>query len=303
MNSLSPQTIKERSHFIKKTRDFFYKMGFIEVDTPFVVNTPSLEPHIDPYTVKVENGKEKYLITSPEYSMKKILGMGCEKIFEIAHSWRSDERGHWHSSEFLMLEWYWVDSDLEMLIEFSHQLIENLLDKKIDKQIISIEKWFKEHFNHGHTRKELEKNPQFEGLSPDKMEYEELFFRLFLNTEERLNDMGLVFFTDYPEELRAYSTVSDNRAQRFEIYLNGVELANAFNEEKSKIELEKILKKEQYQREILNKENFIIDKDFTACLDHIKPNITGIAMGLDRLFALSKNAKSLSEISFYQQRK
>jgi elongation factor P--(R)-beta-lysine ligase len=301
MNKLTPDIIEKRSHFFKSVRDFFYEKGFIEVDTPHLVHMPSLEPYLDPYCVQVENNETNYLITSPEYAMKKILSFGCEKIFEIAHAYRSNEKGKWHAREFLMLEWYWVDSDLNMLIEMCNQLLNKLLKKNLHKNVFTLEQWFELNFNHGCNRNSLEKNLLLKDEDVESMSYEDLFFKLFLLTENKLKEFGLVFLIDYPAELRAYSTVRGNIAERFEIYFNGVELANAFNEERSNEELHLITKKEQDKRKSLNKPYFEIDEDFVNSLSKIEKNITGIALGLDRLFAIYQNKDNLSEVCFYHQ--
>ena len=300
MNRLNPETIQERSKFIKKVREFFYEKNFIEVDTPCLVHTPSMEPHLDPYEVNTENGT-KYLITSPEYSMKKILSMGCKKIFELSHSFRAKEQGKLHTSEFLMLEWYWVDSNLDELIDMSLEFINSVLNRDFKKKVITLEEWFQRNYHHGIEENELRSNTLLKHLETENMSYEEMFFRLFLPTENKLNSEGLVFLIDYPEALRAYATVKNGKAQRFEIYLNGVEIANAFNEEKSATCLLDIIEEEKRLRKDLKKKVFNLDNDFVNSLTNFNENITGIALGLDRLFAYHQGVDDLCKISFYPQ--
>ena len=107
MNELSPEILKLRYQFLSTVRSFFSTNGFVEIDTPILRDNPGMEPYLDPYIVSSpDSGREGFLITSPEYSLKQALSMGLENIFEIAHCFRSGEKGQLHTREFLMLEFY-----------------------------------------------------------------------------------------------------------------------------------------------------------------------------------------------------
>lgn len=301
MKKVSVNILKQRSDFFRKVRDFFYRHDFIEIDTPSLVEYASTEPHLDPYEVITENGCTEYLITSPEYAMKKVLGMGCEKVFELSHAWRSKEKGPWHTREFIMLEWYWVGAELDVLIQMSIEFIKECLGELKNVHILTVEEWFKKQYGCGCDTNDLESILKDKDVDCEGMSYEEKFFRCFLPTESHFKSMGLVVLKDYPEPLKAYSRVVDGKAKRFEMYLHGVEIANAFFEEKSPEALNKIIDTEMNERKELGKNPIGKDIEFVHCLEKIEKPISGIALGLDRLFALSLGYQGLELSCLYEQ--
>ena len=132
------------------------------------------------------------------------------------------------------------------------------------------------------------------------MDETEIFFRLFLPTEHELEKMGIVILRDYPAQQCSYSRIKNGTAQRFEIYVNGVEIANAYLEETRPDVLLKQLQHEQNERKKMNKEPFEIDLEFVHALEDIQVPTCGIALGLDRLFALQQNQKSIGQVSPYK---
>ena len=294
---LEPDILKQRSYFIQKVRQFFWDDNYLEVDTPHLVRYPSLEPYLDPYRIKLENDQDGVLITSPEFALKKTLSKSCPKIFEIAHAYRKDEPGPWHSSEFRMLEWYTVNQSLEQLIHQCQDLLKCFFPD-LDVQTIELQKWFFENYGHGFEPEKIKETLIQQGVqNTENMDYNELFFRLFLPTESKLSSKGIVFLKGYPEELCAYATTQAGLAQRFEIYIQGIEVANAYLEEKDPLKLMQLLKKEQEQRRKLNKKVYDMDMQFVNALKDFAEPISGIAMGLDRVFALSVGRQELAQTS------
>jgi len=300
MNQLSSATWKERSHFFQTIRKFFLEQNYLEVDTPNLVKKPSLEPFLDPYTLKLEHEQMGVLITSPEFSLKKILSEECPKIFELSHCFRSEEPGPWHSSEFRMLEWYTLHQTLEQLIEQCLNLISPLFPN-LSHQTFTLEQWFQKHFHHGLDIHDMQTTlKQRDCQNIEGMDETEIFFRLFLPTEHELEKMGIVILRDYPAQQCSYSRIKNGTAQRFEIYVNGVEIANAYLEETRPDVLLKQLQHEQNERKKMNKEPFEIDLEFVHALEDIQVPTCGIALGLDRLFALQQNQKSIGQVSPYK---
>lgn len=294
---IEPRTLQQRSIFFQKIRDFFIHHDYLEIDTPHLVRHPSLEPFLDPYCIELDHKQQGVLITSPEFALKKALNHECPKIFEIAHAYRKDEPGPWHSSEFRMLEWYTINQTLDQLISQCQNLLK-LFFPKLDMQTIELKDWFEMHYGHGFEPEQMKGTLHQRGLDHvENMDFSEMFFRLFLPTESKLNELGVVFLKGYPKEMCAYATTENGYAQRFEIYIQGIEVANAYQEEKSPDKLLQLLKKEQAQREKLNKPTFEIDFDFVNALKDIQEPISGIAMGLDRVFALSIGQSKLAGTS------
>jgi len=295
MTPLSASIWKKRSHFFQTIRNFFLSQNYLEVDTPHLTRHPSLEPFLDPYVVDIEHRQHGVLITSPEFSLKKILSEECSKIFEFAHCYRSDEPGAWHRSEFRMLEWYTIRQNLDQLISQCSQLL-RLLSPAIEIEVISLEQWFEQHYGHGLVIEHMRQTLMNQGCaSAYEIDETEVFFRLFLPTESNLRAKGAVFFKDYPAAQCSYAKVIGAHAQRFELYINGVEIANAYLEETCPSILQAQLEKEQDLRAKMGKPTFSIDTEFTHALESIAEPIAGIALGLDRLFAVIEGQTSLDQ--------
>lgn len=306
MNPLPPSVWEARHRFKALTRDFFDQEGFIEVDTPTLVQYPSCEPHLDPYPVELESESDAssdasakgYLCTSPEFGLKKILGSGCERIYEMAHSFRAHEQGNWHSREFIMLEWYVKGFELKDLEKQCAQFLSHLFPD-LPQHHFTVSEWMQQQLGLPDLSEESLKNElKKHGRSDlEDMSADEAFFRLFLPTESALEDLGIVFLSHYPSSQRSYATTKDGFAQRFEVYIRGVEVGNAFEEEKSSRTLKQLLETEIAERNELGKAPLGIDQDFVHALAHIQEPISGIAMGWDRLFALWNGHAHLRESS------
>lgn len=300
MKVLTPEVMKERSLQLQRSRDFFYQRDFIEVDTPHLDTHAGLEPHIDSFGVPLEDGSRGYLITSPERSLKKALGAGVDKLFELAHCYRAGERGVWHSREFLMLEWYVQNCALSKMMDLTADFISTFLKRELSVTRISLEDWFLSQYGHGLSREDLVRSLKDRGVAnTETMAYQEAFYRLFLPTEEKFNREELTILYDYPKECGSYSRVEGDFSRRFEVYLQGVELANAFEEEKSAERLRRLLEDEQRERRELNKEAPPMDEAFVTALDEILTPVSGIALGWDRLFAIYMKSNGLDGVSSY----
>jgi elongation factor P--(R)-beta-lysine ligase len=308
MNELTLPILKYRSGFIKAIRSFFASKDFSEVDTPILKSFAGIEPYLDPMVVSSPHkSKEGYLITSPEYSMKQILSLGFENIYEISHSFRSGEKGEMHSAEFLMLEFYQSGADENTLMETCIELLEylcvNFFDfgfQKAECKIVTMEFLFYQFTARGFSRSEIlcTLKEKFPSSSYDEMAYEDLFFLVFLNLIEPNLESEFVFIKDYPAELSSLARIENGISRRFEIYFGRIEIGNAFYELNSESEQRQRFISEQAKRKTLNKEVFELDEKFLKSLNSL-PICSGIAIGLDRLFMVIMNEKSLKSISPY----
>ena len=226
MNLLPFEILKLRSRFINQIRTFFFENNFFEIDTPTLKKTPGMEPYLDPFSVSSPHlQKEGYLITSPEYSLKQALSLGFEKIYEIAHTYRSGEKGELHTKEFLMLEFYIAKMNEQELIRFCIVFFEYLDQnfKKIGFQssdciIISMEELFFQKTGRGISRIDLVQTILEKKYLTEKAalnySYDDLFFLTFLNCVERDLPDSTVFIYDYPPELASLARVENGKAKR-----------------------------------------------------------------------------------------
>ena len=309
---LSSQLLKYRSHYLFAIRSFFHAKGFLEIDTPTLKPVPGMEPYLDPMSVHSPHEEmEGFLITSPEYSLKQALSLGLEKIYEIAHCFRSGEKGVLHTKEFLMLEFYQTGiSEMELmdvcisLFEYLQTHFKDFGFKKENCLKVRMENLFFEKTGRSFSLEDIiitlqEKFPEA-NYEYESMYYEDLFFLVFLNFIENDLPKGFpVFIYDYPQELAALAKVENERAKRFEIYWNGVELGNAFFELTAVEDQIHRFKEEQVKRLELGKDAFELDTDFIDSLKRGLPSCSGIAMGLDRLLMIILNQENLKFISPY----
>ncbi|TGK83243.1 elongation factor P--(R)-beta-lysine ligase [Leptospira noumeaensis] len=319
MISLSKDTVIFRSQVFKMVREILFRNEFLEVDTPTLKPIVGMEPYLDPFEVRSPSGREKgYLITSPEYSLKQMMAKGLDRIFELAHTFRSGEMGSgFHSKEFLMLELYAKGMDDVVLRHFIEKFLRELVytfGKEEDKKNInkpqwirhlSVEEVFQQNVGHGFSKEDLLQTIITKKLTSSPVselthwQYEDLFFLVFLNLVEPKLGEGIVFLYDYPPECAALAKIVDGVAKRFEIYWDGLELANAFYELSDVEEQRKRFLEEQELRAKLGKEVFPMDEDFLLSLGSGFPDCAGISIGMDRLLLKLSGKHGLSEISPY----
>lgn len=322
---------EERIEIIKLIREFFWSAGFEETDTPAAVRLAGQEPYLNPLPVifHAPNGyaEKFYLRTSPEYSLKKLLAAGFPKIFEIAKVFRDfEEFGHTHNTEFTMIEWYRAPGKLEEIMDDTENLFKFVARKLAMKEIaynnnkINIdaawdrlsmkEAWQKYVGVNLDEYLEIEKMRALvksRGYGVEESDaYEDLFFKIFLNEiEQKLGEERPTILYDYPAQMCSLSKLcaKDERyAERFELYIGGLELANAFGELTDAEEQKKRLENDKNLREKLGKEIWPVDPDFIGALgefpDEAKKGTGGIALGVDRMVLLFTGARDLNEVIF-----
>lgn len=287
-----------RAAFFRLIRLFFYQRGFLEVDTPLRQPVYIPESNIVPLASETE-----YLQTSPELCMKRLLAAGNSKIFQICPCFRKEEKGRFHLEEFQMLEWYrtGVDYhqlmvDCEALLQF---LMENLAEQQVSKS--SPDRQFFSGVNFDGRWERLTVTDAFSRYSPVKLEqaleygrFDEILVECI---EPHLGTTRPVFLYDYPIQLGALARKNaDNPAvaERFELYIKGVEIANGFSEltdtdeQRARFAHEIAFIKESTGRDVTMPEQFLID------LERLD-TAAGIAMGVDRLFMLAMNSQRITE--------
>ncbi len=293
--------LEQRLLFINKIRTFFAQNRFIAVDSPPIVDNPGMEPHIHPFSVG-----EKYLHTSPEFRMKEALAKtNLSAIYSLGYCFRKEPVSPIHRSQFLMLEWYRTNTSLFNLIDDIKKLCTFLKGSEIELKIISMQEIFKEFLKIDILDfLTIEKintlfKSSFKDLLPtdqSKLAWDDYFFLLFLNhIEPKLKKYPYLVITDFPAPLCALAEISeiDKRvAKRFEFYIEGIEIANAFYELRDPLEQGFRFKKYEEQKMRDYKYSLPWPNRFLENLEHL-PKSVGIALGVERLFGQLVNGKEI----------
>jgi lysyl-tRNA synthetase class 2 len=316
-----------RVNILRLIREFFWSLGFVETDTPIAIKNPGQEPYLNPVPVVFSDpvGREYnfYLHTSPELAMKKLLAAGYEKIFQIVKCFRNNESfGGNHNTEFAMVEWYRspgnyqeIMDDTENLFKFVGKKLNKETVKYNNKEINIFGKWERQSMKEIWEKfvnvnlddylelKSLKKLAENKGYAVDENDaYEDVFFKIFLNEiEPHLGKETPIFVYDYPAQMTSLSRLCENDpryAERFELYIGGLELANAFGELTDANEQKKRLENDKELRSKLGKATWPVDADFIAALQSGISPAGGIALGVDRMVLLFTGARDLNEVIF-----
>jgi len=323
--------LDKRGRILGAVRSFFAARGYVEVDTPALQVSPGLEPHLRAFKTMLHDPRgheaaERYLHTSPEFAMKKLLVAGMPRIWQLAHVFRDGERGATHHPEFAMLEWYRVGATYHDLMDECAALIgicqdaadaETLVwrgrtaDARRSWQRLSVADAFEEHCDIDLLATAPDPlSPDVErlaaaarglGIDPHPGDdWEALFFRIFLERIEPGLGVGApTILYDYPLSMAALSRRSPNDprlAERFEVYVCGLELANAFGELTDAAEQRRRFVADLAKKRALYGETYPVDEDFLAALDHGLPPCAGIALGFDRLVMLATGADDIEDV-------
>ena len=320
-----------RGRILGAVRDFFAAALYIEVDTPALQVSPGLEPHLKAFATMLHDpqgggARQRYLHTSPEFAMKKLVAGGLPRIWQLAHVYRDGERSATHHPEFAMLEWYRAGASYHDLMGECEALLRAVqtaagsaalrwrgrsADARLPWQRLTVAEAFERHAGIDllSTAPEPERPDAALlgtaatriGLAPHPGDdWESLFFRIFLEfVEPHLGIAAPTILYDYPLALAALSRPKpgDPRlAERFELYVCGLELANAFGELTDPAEQRRRFMAEQARKQALYGETYPIDEDFLAALEHGLPECAGIALGFDRLVMLATGAEHIEEV-------
>ena len=272
----SPAALRARAAILADIRTFFAERGVIEVQTPTLGLTSTTEPQIDP--LRTADGA--FLQTSPEHYMKRLLAAGAPSIFQLGPAYRAGEVGRLHREEFSMLEWYRLGFDDAALMDEVAALVDRILGVEDCRRI------------------------RYESLVGARIgEPAELDLR-FANAVERLGK-GRWFVTDYPAEQAALARLRDGDeawAARFELIVDGVELANGYHELTDPVELRQRMARDNAARVAAGLESMAADERLLAAMTQGLPDCAGVALGVDRLVMLAVGAASLAEVMPFAER-
>ncbi|MFT3699751.1 MAG: EF-P lysine aminoacylase EpmA [Kofleriaceae bacterium] len=309
------QMLRARAQALSAVRTFFAQRGFLEVDTPLLVPSPGLEIHLD--AVQAGDG---YLITSPEYSMKRLLAAGFEKIFTVCKCFRANERGAHHSSEFTMIEWYRGYDGIHAIARDTEELVHAVCgdharigDRKIyvkpPWKRISVRAAMQEfagvRVDGDESADELTARVRAAGIPcAPHLAWDDVFFTAWLaRVDPALAALDhAIIVEDWPTPLAALARRKPNEpgtALRFEAYIGGIELANAFDELVDANEQEARFRDEQKQRYDRGRPVYPIDTKLVAALREGLPPSGGIALGFDRLVMLATGATDIAQVQAF----
>jgi len=273
---------------------FFASRGYLNVQTPLIVRSPGMEPNLDPVSVDVrllDGVKHRGgLITSPEYSMKKLLSAGLEKIYTITPVFRNVEKmGERWSVEFSMLEWYQQGKNYEACMQETEELVNSILSKRSTWPRISYVNEFEKHFGYHPA----DATPEQAAKVADLFQFEVM--------PKLEAEYSRFFLIDYPvaEAALAQKNPDGRSAQRFEAYVNGLEICNGFTELVDPIEQRARFELEAAERRLAGKEVFPIDEELLDGLASVRSPSFGNALGVDRLVMLKAGVKNIDAIHLF----
>ncbi|MBW1815721.1 MAG: EF-P lysine aminoacylase GenX [Deltaproteobacteria bacterium] len=286
--------LRIRGRMMRAVRRFFIERDYLEVETPFLIPAPAPETHID--AVCTENG---FLHTSPELCMKRLLSAGHDRIFQICKCFRSGERGSLHLPEFTLLEWYRSGIDYLELMKECEALIQWVAGslgtgtrlRYQGRDIDLSSPWTRISVSRAFER--------FTETTPESALEAGCFDRLMAEAiEPHLGTDKATFLYDYPAALSALARLKaadQGVAERFEIYIGGLELANGFSELTDPAEQRARFELELEKRRHAGKTLYPMPEPFLEDL-HRMPEAAGIALGVDRLTMLFADAARVDDV-------
>ncbi|MEK6556525.1 MAG: EF-P lysine aminoacylase EpmA, partial [Bdellovibrionota bacterium] len=298
--------------FIHQVRDYLSQRSLQEVTTPSLVTNPGMEPQLEPFSTELVVGSKKqklFIPTSPELHLKQLLAHDYTDIFEIKTCLRNGEVTQIHQPEFQMLEWYRAYSNLSLIINDLIGLLQSFspeigAEQAVDVSPISF--LFEKHLGFKltpiTTRNELIelcKTAKVDWSETDS--WDDLFHRLmFERIEPKIDPNVPTIVIEYPPSQAALARINEaGWADRFELYWQGLEIANAFHELNDPVEQRKRFERDQKQRIENGKTPLEIDENFMRALECGMPPSAGIALGLDRLFMAIYGIKQIENARLF----
>ena len=294
--------LRERARVYRQVRSFFTQRGCLEVDTPLLAPATNTDPNIESLVADI-GGYPSYLQTSPEFAMKRLLAAGSGSIFQIGHAFRGGERGRLHHVEFALLEWYRTGYDYRQLMDEMELLILTLSPKPCRFMRSSYCNLF---------RTQLDIDPVSIGLDALRGRCEETVpgtdagaydfdacLDLLLGTSIAPRLEGYWFVYDYPVSQAALARVSASDpsvAERFELFYDGIELANGFSELTDAAEQRRRFEYDNEARAARGRAKYPLDERLLAALESGMPECAGVALGLDRLLMVMLDIDDIDDV-------
>ena len=310
----SLKMLKTKARLLSKLRAFFDNENILEVQTPILSQAGNTEPTIESFVTQehensTHNIQPSFLNTSPEFAMKRLLAAGYGSMYQITPAFRQDEQGKRHNPEFTLLEWYRIDFDhhalmgeVNALIRFVAEDVLNLGRSEFFSYQDAMIK-FAEIDPFNATNKELKQATIKAGIDAVGMDdaVQDTWLDLIMSqvVEKNLPLNCPVFIYDYPASQAALAKIRKGMpdvAERFELYINGMELANGFHELSDAEEQAERFKQQQQQRKKSGQQGIPADYHLIEALKHGLPECAGVAIGLDRLLMVLTGVEHINEV-------
>ncbi|HTW37372.1 MAG TPA: EF-P lysine aminoacylase EpmA [Steroidobacteraceae bacterium] len=307
----SRAVLERRAAMLARVRAFFAARGVLEVETPLIVNAGVTDVHVHAARIELDGGRAYFLHTSPEYAMKRLLAAGSGDIFQVCHVVRGFERSRLHNPEFTLVEWYRLGFSLERLMTEVEALVRELLGpaagKRPTERVTYREAFLRELALDplAAQLEELEPRTRTLGYRPDapieRSAERDLQLELLMGAliGPKLGRGSLTFVHRYPASQAALARLdpADPRvALRFELYSQGVELANGFEELASACEQRARFERDRTERRRRGLAVPDPDERLLAALEAGLPDCAGVALGFDRLVMLALGARHIDEV-------
>ena len=305
--SASQETLRLRANMLATIRQFFAQRSVLEVDTPMLSVASTTDPYLESFPV-ADGARMLFLQTSPEFAMKRLLAAGSGSIYQLAHAFRREEQGRLHNREFMLLEWYRTGfGERDLMLEVD-TLVRQLLApyrRLQPSESLSYGAAFQRYLGldiHTASATQLASCAQHLGLSVNALDAPQALWRDLLLThaiEPKLGQDRLTFLYDYPAEAAALARIRPGPpevAARFELYLDGVELANGYDEERDAGVLRSRFESQVTQRRAQGLPAIPIDEYLLAAMTAGLPACSGVAVGVDRLLMCALQLGTLAEV-------
>jgi lysyl-tRNA synthetase class 2 len=290
-----------RAAIQRAVRTFFDARGFLEVETPLAVPSPGLDLHLDALAL-ANAGAPRFLITSPEYQMKRLLAGGLERIYQICRCFRRGEEGGRHQPEFTMLEWYRAFAGSDELMRETEELVAYVARTVLgttriprrDGGVVDLAPpWERLTIDEAFARYT---GARVEEILPDE---DRFFLLLTERVEPNLGQERPTFLTEWPAAMASLARLipeRPDRADRFEAFADGIELCNGFGELVDPVEQRARLERDRAARAARGLPVYPIDERFLAALEEGIPPSSGTALGLDRLVMLLTGTPAIDDV-------
>lgn len=303
------ENLQKRARVLKQIRDFFSVKNVLEVETPIMSHTSVTDPFIQSIPALFqahpkENEQRYYLQTSPEYAMKRLLAAGSGPIYQITKAFRQGEIGRFHNPEFTMIEWYQPHFNHHDLMNEMDELLQLVLGMGAAERL-SYAQLFQTflHFNPHHaTLDELAHCAKSHNIVvEEKITDCDTWLNILMThlIEPMLGKNRPCFVYDFPASQAALARIQPGNpplASRFEVYVQGIELANGFHELQDTHEQRKRFENNLLARRQLGLTELAIDEYFLSALSHGLPDCAGVALGIDRLVMLATDSEKIADV-------
>lgn len=319
---MNQPVLASRARMSHDIRAFFYDRDVLEVETPALSQAGNTDPSIESFSVQTLDGL-RYLHTSPEYPMKRLLAQGSGDIYQICKVWRAGESGSQHNPEFTMLEWYRVGFTYHQLMQEVDELLQTVLSTPPSafpstssrsiptslqqSQFVTYKQLYLEVLGinpHIASKSELQQCIDEQELDViGELDQSSMLDILMTHCiEPELTKDGLTFVYDYPAEQKALAQLSLESgdeivvAQRFEVYLGSTELGNGYQEQTNARKNAEVLHSDFEKRKAKGMTEVPIDRHFLTAMEQGLPLCSGVAIGLDRVLMCLLRKKKLQEV-------